>query len=202
MIHQLTGVERAEVVDDLTFRVICSRPVASKLRLWIYCLPEHIWGKMSAEEASLTFENSPPSVGNGPFQVVEFKQDQYLRMQAFDDFYLGRAKPDEVMFVVYQNGDTMVQDFKSGALDAIYPFPPAQFDELKATEGIEVVEYTWYNWDHIGFNCYEGKSKGHPALRDKRFRSALEYAIDRGKLVELAYGGHGVPGYTFMPPGA
>ena len=202
MIHQLTGVERAEVVDDLTFRVICSRPVASMLRLWIYCLPEHIWGKMSAEEASLTFENSPPSVGNGPFQVVEYKQDQYLRMQAYDDFYLGRAKPDEVMFVVYQNGDTMVQDFKSGALDAIYLFPPAQFDELKATPGIEVVEYTWYNWDHIGFNCYEGESKGHPALRDKRFRSALEYAIDREKLVELAYGGHGIPGYTFMPPGA
>ncbi len=202
MIHQLTGVERAEVVDDLTFRVICSRPVASMLRLWIYCLPEHIWGKMSAEEASLTFENSPPSVGNGPFQVVEYKPDQYLRMQAYDDFYLGRAKPDEVMFVVYQNGDTMVQDFKSGALDAIYLFPPAQFDELKAAEGIEVVEYTWYNWDHIGFNCYEGKSKGHPALRDKRFRSALEYAVDREKLVELAYGGHGIPGYTFMPPGA
>jgi peptide/nickel transport system substrate-binding protein len=121
-------------------------------------------------------------------------------MEAYDGFHLGRAKPDEIMFVVYQNGDTMVQDLKSGALDAIYLFPPAQFEDLKATEGIEVVEYPWYNWDYVGFNCYEGESKGHPALRDRDFRAALEYAMDRAKLVELAYGGHAWEGYTFMPP--
>jgi len=199
-INVVTGIDHAEVVDDYTYKVICKQPVANLLTQWIPCLPEHIWGKMSAEEASLKFQDDPPCIGSGPWQVVEWKRDDYLRMEAYDDFYLGRAKPDEVIFVVYQNGDTMVQDFKSGALDAIYLFPPAQFDSLKATPGIEAIEYSYFNWDYVGFNCYDGPSGGHPALRDQRFRSALEYAVDREKILENAYSGHGVPGYTFLPP--
>lgn len=199
-INFLSGVERAEVVDDLTYRVICSTPVANLLYLWIPCLPEHVWGKMSAKEASLKFQNDPPCIGSGPFQVVEWKRDDYLRMAAYDDFHLGRAKPDEVMFVVYQNGDTMVQDFLSGALDAIYLFPPAQWDTLRSTEGVEAIEYSYYNWDYVGFNCYDGPSGGHPALRDKDFRAALEYAVDREKIAQNAYSGHAMPGYTFLPP--
>ncbi len=105
------------------------------LKLWIPCLPEHIWGEMTAKEASLTFQNDPPCIGSGPFQVVEWKRDDYLRMEANEDFYLGAPTIDEVMFVVYQNGDTMVQDLKSGDLDAAYLFPPAQYEELEATDG-------------------------------------------------------------------
>jgi len=199
-VNFVTGVDHAEVVDDSTYKVVCSTPVANLLTLWIPCLPEHVWGEMSAREASLKFQNDPPCIGSGPWQVVEWKRDDYLRMEAYDGFHLGRAKPDEVMFVVYQNGDTMVQDFKAGRLDAIYMFPPAQFDSLKATEGVETIEYPFWNWDYVGFNCYEGSSGGHPALRDKEFRSALEYAIDRDKILENAYTDHGWVGYTFLPP--
>jgi peptide/nickel transport system substrate-binding protein len=196
----VAGIQRVEVLDDLTYRVICEKPVANMLTLWIPCLPEHIWGKMSAKEASQTFQNPPPCTGSGPYQVVEWKKERYLRMEAYDDFYLGKPTVDELIFVVYQNGDTMVQDLKSGSLDAAYLFPPAQFDPLKQTEGIEAIEFSWFNWDYVGFNCYEGRSKGNPVLRDKDFRAALECAVDRDKLVDLAYGGHAWPGYTFMPP--
>ena len=196
----VAGVDRAEVVDKYTYKVYCKTPVANMLTIWLACLPEHIFGEMSVKEATVKFRNEPPCIGSGPWQVVEWKRDNYLRMEAYDDFYLGRAKPDEVLFVVYQNGDTMVQDFISGNLDAIYMFPPAQFDQIKATEGVETREYNFWNWDYVGFNCYEGSSGGHPALKDKEFRSALEYAIDRDKILENAYSGHGVPGYTFLPP--
>jgi len=194
------GIDRAEVVDDLTYKVICNTPVANMLMLWIPCLPEHVWGKMTPKEASQTFQNEPPSIGSGPYQVVEWKKERYLRMEAYDDYFLGKPTVDELIFVVYQNGDTMVQDLKAGTIDAAYLFPPAQFKPLEATEGIEAIEFTWFNWDYIGFNCYEGKSKGHPVLRDSAFRAALEYAIDRDAMVELAYSGHAWPGYTFIPP--
>jgi peptide/nickel transport system substrate-binding protein len=196
----VAGVDHAEVVDEYTYKVYCTTPVANMLTIWLACLPEHVFGEMNAKEATVKFQNDPPCIGSGPWQVVEWKRDNYLRMEAFDDFYLGRAKPDEVMFVVYQNGDTMVQDFLAGNLDAIYLFPPAQFDKIKATEGVEVREYNFWNWDYVGFNCYEGSSGGHPALRDKVFRGALEYAVDRDKILENAYSGRGIPGYTFMPP--
>jgi peptide/nickel transport system substrate-binding protein len=196
----LTGVDRAEVVDDYTYKVICKTPVANMLDLWFVCLPEHIWGKMTAKEATVKFQNDPPCIGNGPWRVTEWKRNDYLRMTAYKDWYLGAPTVDEVYFVLYQNGDTMVQDFLSGNVDAIYMFPPAQYDKVKNTEGVEARKYTFKNWDYVGFNCYKGPSGGHPALRDQRFRSALEYAIDRQKIVDNAYSGNAIPGYTFLPP--
>ena len=181
----VAGINRVEAVDDLTYKVICDKPVANILTLWIPCLPEHIWGEMTAKEASQTFQNPPPNIGSGPYQVVEWKKERYLRMEAYEDYYLGKPTVDELIFVVYQNGDTMVQDLKAGTIDAAYLFPPAQFDPLKAMDGVAAIDYSWYNWDYIGFNCYEGKSKGNPVLLDKDFRAAMEYAIDRDSIVEL-----------------
>ena len=101
----------------------------------------------------------------------------------------------------YQNADTMVEDLKAGNLDAAYGVPPAQFESLENTPGVATAEFTWFNWDYIGFNCYTGKSRGNPVLLDQRFRVALEYAIDRERIVDIAYQGYAIPGYTFLPPG-
>jgi peptide/nickel transport system substrate-binding protein len=103
--------------------------------------------------------------------------------------------------VEYQNADTMAQDLKTGNVDAIYGVPPAQYKSLENTPGVAVAKYTWFNWDYLAFNCYTGKSRGNPVLRDRRFRAALEYAIDREKIVDVAYQGYAIPGYTFLPPG-
>jgi peptide/nickel transport system substrate-binding protein len=194
------GIDRAEVIDENTYRVICKEPVANMLQLFMPCLPEHIWSKLTPKEAKSTFQNPPPNIGSGPFQVTEWKKERFLRMEAFDDFFLGKPTIDELLFVVYQNGDTMVQDLKSGAIDAAYLFPPAQWDALKNEEELTTIEFSWANWDYIGFNCYEGRSTGHPALLDKDFRAALEYAMDRQTLVDVAWGGHAWVGYTFLPP--
>jgi peptide/nickel transport system substrate-binding protein len=197
----LEGVEKAEQIDDLTYKVYCSHPKSNLLGLWIPVLPEHIWGKMSGEEAGTTFANDPPVIGSGPFQVVEWKKNRYLRLAAYKDFYLGAPTIDEVLFVVYKNGDTLVQDLKSGAIDVAYMFPQAQFKELQDTEGIEAIEYPWYNWDYVGFNCYDDKaSLGNPVLLDKELRIALEHAVDRQKLVDVAYSGHAWVGHTMLPP--
>jgi len=196
----LDGVREAVVVDPDTVEVLCDKPKANFTRLWIPILPEHIWSKIPGEEAGTTYANDPPIIGNGPYQVVEWKKGAYVKMVAYDDYWQGTPTIDEVYYITYDNGDTMVQDLKSGTIDAAYLFPPAQWEALRSTPGIATLEYNWANWDYIGLNCYTGKSHGNPVLLDKDFRTALEYAIDREELVDLAYGGHAWPGYTFMPP--
>ena len=49
-------------------------------------------------------------------------------------------------------------------------------------------------------NCYEGTSRGNPVLRDPAFRVALNWALDRQKIVDLAWAGRGKPGSTIMTP--
>jgi peptide/nickel transport system substrate-binding protein len=197
-------IEKAVVVDPYTVKIICTRPKANLLGVTLFVLPEHIWSKISPEDAANEFENPPPVIGDGPFQVVEWKRDNYIRLVANKEFHVGSvgpAKIDELFFVHYRNADTMVQDLKAGNLDAAHGVPPAQFKSLENTPGVAVAKYPQFNWAYLAFNCYTGKSRGNPVLLDRRFRVALEYAIDREKIVDTAYQGYAIPGYTFLPPG-
>jgi peptide/nickel transport system substrate-binding protein len=194
-------IKKAVVVDPYTVKIICSQPKANMLYAWMIVLPKHIWSKLSPQYAGTKFQNPPPVIGNGPWQVVDWKRNGFVRLVARKDFYLGPPKIDEVLFIAYQNSDSMVEDFKSGNLDAAYEIPGAQYEPLKKTAGVALEKYTWFNWDYLAFNCYTGKSHGNPVLRDQRFRAALEYAVDRKQIVDVAYNGYALPGYTFMPPG-
>ena len=54
-------------------------------------------------------------MGSGPFQVVEVKKGSYMRLVANKHYWGGAPKVDEVIFQVYQNAETMVDDLRSGA---------------------------------------------------------------------------------------
>ena len=195
-------IEEAVAVDDLTVEIRCSRPKANMIHTWIPILPEHVWSKVSPKAAGASYRNRPPIVGTGPFQVVEAKKGDYVRMVANPSFWGRRPVVDEILFVTYQNPDTMTQDLLGGNLDAAWGIPPAQFPKLEATQGLQAIAYNLLTWDYLAMNCYEGPSRGNPVLRDVRFRQALNWALDRQRIVDLAWGGRGTPGTTLMTPGS
>ncbi|MEI6449798.1 MAG: ABC transporter substrate-binding protein [Actinomycetes bacterium] len=194
------GIKKAVKVDDYTVQLVTDKPKSNILRLWIPILPKHIWEKIPPKTAASTFRNSNP-VGSGPFRVVEWKRGSYMRMAANKSYWQGAPAIDEIIFQVYKNPSTMVDDLRAGRIDAAQNIPVAEFKNLQNEPGIKALSYVFFNWDYLNFNCYEGAgSLGDPVLRDPRFRVALDYAIDRDKLVAIAYGGEAVPGTTVLPP--
>jgi len=133
--------------------------------------------------------------------VVEFKKGRYLRMVKNPTYWGKQPAVDEIVFLTYQNTDTMTQDLKLGTIDAAWGLPQAQFKQLDTTEGVKALSYNYRNWDYLDINCYTGKgSLGHPVLRDVAFRQALNHAVDRERLVAIAWNGNAQPGTTIMPP--
>ena len=195
------GIDHVEVVDPYTVKIICTRPKADMERLSLPILPKHIWSKVDPKIVESSYANKPPTIGSGPFQVVEFKKGRYTRLVK-NPTYWGKAPTvDEIIFLTYQNPDTMTQDLKLGTLDAAWGLPQAQYKQLQATQGLEALSYNYRNWDYMDVNCYEGKaSLGHPVLRDPAFRQALNYAIDRDRLVSIAWSGNAKPATTIMTP--
>jgi peptide/nickel transport system substrate-binding protein len=196
-----TGIEKARVVDPLTVQIICKEPKADLLRIWVPILPKHIWSKVPPGKASSSFVDKPPIIGTGPFQCTEFKKGSYVRMVANKHYFLGAPHVDQVVFQTYQNADTMTADLKLGEIDAAQGVPQAQFDGLAKTAGLAAVAYNYRNWDYLCFNCGQVPgSLGHPALKDVRFRRALNWAIDKQKLAEVAWAGRAAPATTILPP--
>lgn len=198
---RLLYVERAEAVDDTTVRIICSRPKADLLRLYIPILPKHVWEPVG-KKASTTFPNEPPIIGSGPFQIVEWKHGSFLRLKR-NPYYWGK-KPaiDEILYAIYQNTNTMVQDLRLGKIDAAIGMDANQFKSLQTEPDIATWGYVYYNWDYLNYNCNTSPaSNGNPVLLDARFRNALNFAIDRERLCSVAYSGLAEPGQTIIPPG-
>ena len=194
------GIDEAVAVDDQTVEIRCSRPKANMVRTWIPILPEHIWSKVSPKAAGASYQNKPPIVGTGPFQTVEVKKGDYVRMVANPTFWGKKPAIDEILFVTYQNPDTMTQDLLAGTLDAAWGIPSAQFPKIQADESFTPISYNLLSWTYLAMNCYEGTSRGNPVLRDPAFRVALNWALDRQKIVDLAWAGRGKPGSTIMTP--
>jgi len=192
-------IDEAVAIDDSTCEVRCSAPKADMERLYIYCIPEHIWsGIDDPEKHKVTY----PFVGSGPFQIQEWKRGSHILLTRNPDYWGTEPTIDEIYFEFYTNADTMTQDLEIGTIDAACGVPPAQYEQVAQQDGFQGFEGNVFTWDYLCFNCYgEDTSLGHPVLRDVRFRQALAWAIDKKKLAEIGWGGYARPATTIVPPG-
>jgi peptide/nickel transport system substrate-binding protein len=196
----LTGVKAARMVDPQTVEILFSKPKADFYRIWIPILPKHIWSKVSAKEAANSYENKPPVVGSGPFVITDRKVGKDITLERNPYWYGKKPAVSKIIFVTYQQADTMYQELKAGNIDAAQGIPQAVFPTLQKDDTFEAIAYNFFNWDYVCMNSCTGPSKGNPALKDPKFRAALNWAIDRQKCAEIGYAGYAEPGTTLINP--
>ncbi len=197
----MTSIVKVIAVDDYTVRIDCSSPQPALLAnlAEVPILPEHIWAKIPVKTAVHTLPNTPPIVGSGPFQCVQWKKSNYLVMQANKSYWGGAPHVDDVVWEEYTSPDTMGEDMKSGALDGCTGLLQAQMQMLSHVKGVQVRPVYVNGYDELGFNCYTGgPSLGNPVLKDWKFRQALQWAVDKNKLCAVAYGGMAKPADTII----
>ena len=204
-LQAVKDIEHAEALDDTTVRFTMTAPKADMLYVIVYVIPEHIWGTVKPSTLERSHAVEMPIVGSGPFQVTEFKRGSYTKLVRNPDYWgndvpgWGTPHVDQLIFQAYQNPDTMTQDLRVGSLDAAQGVPAAQFPTLKDDPSLKTIAYNFINWDYIDYNCYDSPdSGGNPVLRDPAFRVALDYAVDRERIVQLVYNGRAEAGFTML----
>jgi peptide/nickel transport system substrate-binding protein len=195
------GITGAKATGPDTVEIYTSAPKANMLRMVVPILPQHIWSKISGKAASSTFQNKPPIVGTGPFQVVGWQTGKYVHLKANPNYWGGAPHISDLYILTYTNADTMASDLKLGNIDAAVDVPFAEFKELSSVKGIQTNKAASWQFSELAFNCYASpNSKGNPVLRDQVFRQALNYAIDRNKIVSTAFNGYALPGSSLIVP--
>ena len=216
--------------DNTTVVITVDQPIpniASKL-VFLYILPEHIWkdhaGKpaVASNDASLPTPTPEPNqsaefanlemIGSGPFKMLEYKPNEFIRLGVNKDYYGQRPKVDEVIFQVFSSPDVLVQALKTGQVDMINLVPNTSVETLKKSEHVKVVSGAPLSPDleDIIFNMVDpancptaagGLCTGHPALRDKQVRLAMAYATDKQKIIDIVKLGLASPGIALIPKG-
>ncbi len=134
------------------------------------------------------------AVGTGPFQFVSWEPNDRLTLTAVSDWYLPPPKVEALVFRIIPEMGTRVAELQTGGVDIITDVPPFMVATLEDNDEIDVQSVESLRAMHIIMD-----TTNVAALRDKRVRQALNYAVDKEAIVEGVLGGMGTPLGTHVP---
>jgi peptide/nickel transport system substrate-binding protein len=126
-------------------------------------------------------------IGTGPFQFVNWTQNQGIALKRFDGYFVaGQPYLDAINFQFLQNNQTRVQALESGQLDWADSVPLSQLPVLQKSSQVQVVGSS-----AAGIPDILALNTSKPPFNNKALRQAIAYAIGTAEIVKLAYFGLG-----------
>jgi len=201
-------IEAIEIADDLTFTIVLTKPnprwlfifLAENSEINMAILPKHIWEGQDAETFSnFDLEQGWP-VGTGPYRLVAASESQQV-FDRRDDWWAvktGFAELPEVeRFIRIPGGDaaSAARLFAQGEVDFGGPLGKGDFEAAR-DRNPELM--AWHNegptWGTADACVYIlGLNTAVAPFDNPDVRWAINHAIDRNRLVELAYENSTVP---------
>jgi peptide/nickel transport system substrate-binding protein len=155
---------------------------------------KHIWEKVPVEGWLDAIELLRNPVGTGPYKLVEYVPDQYVRLEAKEDYFKGAPKIKNFILKV-SNPDTRQVEILNGELDIarVTSWKP---NDLKpyTDAGIAFAEIPEIMGYFLAYNFNE------PLLADVNIRKAIYTALDRPAIVQAIEPGHAVLAETLIQP--
>ncbi len=187
-------VKSLEIVDDYTIKIKYKEPYFKALNIWMTgILPYHIL-KDEKDIMRSKFNKNP--IGTGSYKLKTFKISSDIKLEAFDDYFEGRANIDEILYKFLPDPTTAFLMLKQNMLD-VGGLTPIQVDrqiDEKFKKDYKIIEKPSFGYTYMGFNLKKQKFK------NKKIREALSLALDRKQMVDILFFGHGkVCNGPFLP---
>ncbi len=174
-------IDRVEVVDPLTIRIITLEPdPVLPVRLTSgYIIPKKVFEEVGAESFGLN------PVGSGPFKFIEWVKDERLVMEANPDYWEGPPQVDRLVFKPIPEVTTRMSALKTGDVDIVNKVPIQEINAIKAESNLDVLTISGGRVVFYGFDTF------HPPFDDVTLRQAINYAVDVESILENVLGGYG-----------
>ena len=135
-------------------------------------------------------------IGAGPYRVTNFKTDESVELEAFEQYHGGAPKIKNVTVRIIPDATTLVLELRRGTVDLeINQIPFENVDEFQNSPKHQVIKKPGSVWQYLAFNLKD------PVLAKVEVRRAIAHAIDRQKIVTDLLRGHGVPSDTMFGEG-
>jgi peptide/nickel transport system substrate-binding protein len=199
-----SNVTSIETPDDKTVVITTKRPDARIVGgLFVYILPEHVWGEESIDDLSTSFQPEIPMVGSGPYVVTEFERGRIVRMERNPEWDGEELAYDELQFIKYGTEDAVERALQLGEIDVDLEVQPATFERMGEQENIETLQGASPSYTELAFNlCSEENcpdAEFNPAVQDKTVRQAIAYSLDLERITEISSLGTSFPGTGILP---
>ncbi len=193
--HNILDMESIVAVDEYTVHITTNapNPVVPQIVNSMWILSPNVLADISFEEAT-----RETAIGTGPYKMIEWVPDEYVRIEAWEDYRDGPPAIKEVMWRPVPETATRIAELKAGGADLIVNVPPDLVAEVEDHAGIGVRDVPGGRRVIIGLG--HGRNPRHPALEDRRVRQAMNYAFDAEGMLDSLLGGLGEPAGTIVNP--
>jgi peptide/nickel transport system substrate-binding protein len=185
---EFSPVEAISTPDEYTVVFELSEPHAPLLSSlasgWGAILPSELI------EAGHDFAGEP--VGTGPFEMVEWVRDNRIRLERNADYWMaGAPRVERVDFNIVTEPSVQVQGLIAGDLHIIDTVLPGDVDTIRRAAGTRLYRQL------TAIVLVMAMNTENPPLDRLVVRQAINHAIDRQAVLDVAYTGGEVVG-TFM----
>ncbi|WP_368653514.1 ABC transporter substrate-binding protein [Ornithinibacillus sp. 4-3] len=173
-----TVVLTLEESSSLTLDTIASAKMASAI------MPKEVVESAPAEGVD-------EYIGTGPYKFVEWKQDQYILFERFDDYQAVEEEAsglsgkkvayfDEIYFYIVPDTSTRLAGLQTGEYDFAFGMPYDSYDQLLSNDDLDTILTPSAN-EFIHFN------KNHGITEDVNIRKAINAALDNEEIMMAAF---------------
>jgi len=192
-------VDHVEVVDPHTVKYVLKNPCAYFPSLVAtvpyYPLNPNIYpaDKIVKDPTDL---KGGKLIGLGPYQMISFKRDEEIILDA-NPYYAGpKPKNDRVVIRYFADATTMRLALEKGELDfAFKTFNPSDIVDLQKSKKLITVKG---QGPYIRYICFQCQKK---PFDDKVIRKGVAAAINRKEIIQKVFLGQNEPLYSMVPKG-
>ena len=187
----LAMLDRVEVVDPLTARVILKEPFGAFVNTIA-----HPAGMMLSPKAIAQFgkEIGRNPVGTGPFAFVSWNADTLKVKKNTGYWKPGLPKVETVTFRSVPENGARIAMLQTGEAHFIYPLPPEMAAVVQRSPNVEIVDSPSIIARYVSMNCMK------KPFSDVRVRQALNHAVNKEAYAKVVYNGFAQPLDAPIPP--
>ncbi|MDR5657951.1 peptide ABC transporter substrate-binding protein [Serpentinicella sp. ANB-PHB4] len=183
----LRQVSDIRETSENTIEVTFTRPFSNGLEVMTFpILPKHIHENNIEDDIM---------IGTGPFKLTNYETMRSLTLERNLEYWGKTPYIDKIKVEVVPDAEAQLSLFENGDIDLAQPIS-VDWDKYSRDKSVKIYEYVSNHFEFLGFNFR------NPLLQDPLMRKAIARSIDRNKIANDIYLGHGAVTDTPIMPGS
>ncbi|MCX5781553.1 MAG: peptide-binding protein [Elusimicrobia bacterium] len=167
-------VKKFEILNPYTIRITYKEPLATSLESWAMgIIPKHIFEN---GDFNSNLSNRKP-VGTGPYIFKEWITDEKIVLEANPNYFEGRPYISRYIYRIVPDQSVQFLELRNQSIDEMGLTP----DQWKAYPEF-FKHYNKFRYPSFSF-VYLGLNLRLPLFKDKLFREAIAYGIDKNEII-------------------
>lgn len=175
--EEVEPIETVEIIDNSTIKINLNKKVEFfEYYLNFPILASHIY------ENEVFSSSSKTPIGTGRFKIktidsksIVLEKNEYWRKKDEEN-----SKIETIQISLYDDMGDVYNNFKTGNIDMVHT-SNINYQEYVGSMGYNIKEYKGREYDFISLNCKDTR------LNEKEVRKAINYAIDKTKIISNIY---------------